>query len=911
LVGRGRDSPIATGLRLLHQHSGLTDTQIAERARQSARQQKWPPHRLRVLNQRRIGEWRNGKGVPHDWETLNLVLRVLIAAVTRPEHPWPGQANLLDDSENGPWRGWHAAARRRSGSADPGVRAAALEQRRRYCRLPGAPRHLFGRRDEIAGLLRLIGQHDPDGACDAVFAIAGMPGAGKTALVLHVAHLVADRYPDGAIFLDLSGYHPDLPPMPPERALRHLLLAAGMHDKQIPAELIDLRATWQREAAGRRMLIVLDNAVDSQQLEPLLPSCPGCLFLVTSRRTLYDGLRDVRSVTLRILTDEAALDLLCSLAGPGLGQDDDAARRIVEQCGSLPLALMIAGALLRTPGYSPAALAGDLEEERHAFEEAPLADRDSSLHAGVHASIMVSYQRLPDHLRPEFQLCGLFPGPGISAPALAAMAGEPEAGDRESRITKRAVRLAGRSLRELANRNLLIPTGTGEFGARWKQHDLVRLSARVCQQDEPLVDRGASVARLMDAQANTLKIINAWWSGAPPLNTRDNVLQDFTSQAQTRRWVMAERANLLASADSGMPGAAMIAQYLGPLLRDIDTAMIVQDDENPATEPLDRYADARHCFEIQYSAAEHGGGQAGSVRAHALRQIAALESAAARYDQAGQLYRKAGQVSRAGEDYYGLAMSFKGLGAIGRLTDDYTLAQDSLGEAITFLELIHRSHPEQAVAAVQLADAMTELADIQSSLHKFNHALELLARAAAVHREVGNDLGLARAHWQLGDLRRLNGQFRAARECFTAALTLYRKIDRPDMAAQAQWGLAQIEKDSGDPAAAARMFAELAVLWKAWGDELQQARMLLGQADAERLSSQWEDARRHFSQARDLCKRCQDREGEAEAHMGLGEIAVATGDGPADTHFSDATALYSQIGHPRASELTRSRNPRE
>ena len=901
MPSRGRDGPIATGLRLLKDRSGLTDVQIAQRARKQVPNQQ--ADRLRMLNQRRIGEWLNG-AVPQQWETLHLVLRVLIKEVSRPGQTWPrAEAYLLDDSETGPWRRWYADARKPSGSAHQ-AEAAAAEQHNQRRRLPGAPGRLFGRHAEVAELTRRIEEHDPGGTAAAMHAITGMPGVGKTALALHVAHLVADRYPDGAIFLDLTGYHPDLPPMTPESALRHLLLAAGVPDERLPEELSDMRAMWQREAAARRMLVVLDNAADSAQLAPLMPAAAGGMILVTSRRVLH-GLPDARFFPLRTLADLAALELLRSAGGPVVEEDEGAARRIVALCGCLPLALLIAGAMLNTPGYDPAALADDLEEERDSLEEVPLAERDSSLHAAVHASIILSYRRMATDLRRQFQLCGIFPGTELSAPALAAMAGELKADDRHTQQrTDRRKQLAQRALRELANRNLLMWSRNGEFGPWWRQHDLVRVSARVCQRDDPLVDRDASVTRLMDAQETTLEVVNRWWFGAHPSSGRTGGLLNFSDQAQTLRWVVAERANLLASVDSGLPGAGAIAQYLGPVLRDIDVTTETKDDgAGFAQVPLDRYADARHCYEIQYRTAEHRT-PVHHVKALALRQMAGLDCRVARYERAQQQYREAAEISRAGKDYYGLAMSLKGLGSIGRLTDDYPLAVDSLREAIALLEpFSYYPDPQQEFTVVQLAHTIAELADVMTHLHRFDAALALLARAADLQRALKNDLGLAGVYWHQGDVLRQTGKFGAARDRFNAALALDRKLERPDMAAQAQWGLAQVEKDSGDPALAAAMFAEIAGLWRGWGDDLQQARMLLGQADAERLSKQWHDARTHFDCARELCLRCSDLEGQAEAHEGLAKVGAATGDGSADAHRKAAIALYRQIGHPKAGEL--------
>jgi tetratricopeptide (TPR) repeat protein len=333
------------------------------------------------------------------------------------------------------------------------------------------------------------------------------------------------------------------------------------------------------------------------------------------------------------------------------------------------------------------------------------------------------------------------------------------------------------------------------------------------------------------------------------------------------------------------------------------TAWTKGDGADAEQAPLDRYADARHCFEIQYRTAERQDASVHHVKALALRQMADLDSRVARYERAEHQYREAAEASQAGKDYYGLAMSLRGLGSIGRLTDNYPLAVDSFRQAIALLEpLSYQPDPEQ-MGIFQLAYTIAELADVLTKLRRFDAALKLLTRAADLQRTLKNGLGLADVYWHQGDVLRLTGQFGAARDRFNDALALNRKLERPDMVAQAQWGLAQVEKDSGNPALAAAMFAEIAALWRGWGNDLQQARMLLGQADAERLSKQWHDARTHFDCARELCLRVADREGEAEAHEGLAKVGAATGDGSAEAHREAAIALYHQIGHPKANEL--------
>lgn len=180
--------------------------------------------------------------------------------------------------------------------------------------LPGEVADFTGREEVLGQLGRQIGRHDPAGVAVAVHSIDGMGGVGKTALAVHLAHEHAGRYPDGAFFIDLHGYTPGIAPAPPEAALDQLLRDAGVPASAIPAGLGPRQVRWRSLMAVRRALIVFDNAVNSDQVRPLLPGAAGCLVLITSRRRLT-GLPEVYPLALSVLTPQEAASLFSRIAG--------------------------------------------------------------------------------------------------------------------------------------------------------------------------------------------------------------------------------------------------------------------------------------------------------------------------------------------------------------------------------------------------------------------------------------------------------------------------------------------------------------------------------------------------------------------------------------------------------------------
>ena len=200
----------------------------------------------------------------------------------------------------------------------------------------------------MAELRAHITEHGPRGTVVSIYAIDGMAGVGKTAFARHAAQEFATRYPDGAVWVDLYGHTPGMQPREPAGALEQMLLQLGMAPEAIKPDQAQRQDQWRRHIHAQRRLIVLDNALTSDQVLPLLPEAPGCLVLITSRRKLT-SLTDAYPLSLDVLGWEEAERLFIKLVGAPRCEDRDAVRQILPACGRLPLALRLIACRFRPP----------------------------------------------------------------------------------------------------------------------------------------------------------------------------------------------------------------------------------------------------------------------------------------------------------------------------------------------------------------------------------------------------------------------------------------------------------------------------------------------------------------------------------------------------------------------------------
>jgi tetratricopeptide (TPR) repeat protein len=419
--------------------------------------------------------------------------------------------------------------------------------------LPPDIAYFTGRKGVLTQLQRLLtGQGRKRGAAIAVAAVAGKPGVGKSALAIHAAHLLEAEFSDGQLYINLRGA--DDQPLSPEEALEDLLRRFGISGDFMPRTLNGKAAVYQRKLAGKRVLVVLDNAANEQQVRPLLPGASACAVIVTSRQVLTA--LDATVVMLEVLGQASAVKLLRRAAGSSrLRREPEAAVKVAELCGFLPLALRIAGAKLAWQSrWTVARLAERLADERRRLAELGEGDLD------VRASFALSYSGLPAKDARAFRLLGLIPAADFDpliAEAVMDGSGNYEAAEEQ---LDRLVRL---SLLELAP------------GAdRYKFHDLLRLYARECLEADEAPARQATA---LDEMYSTYALIAEQYEARvfPRFHQRvfGSYSVDLRDLDNTGHFAMfeMERGNLMAAVDSAYEAedwgwAWRIAQRLTDLL---------------------------------------------------------------------------------------------------------------------------------------------------------------------------------------------------------------------------------------------------------------------------------------------------------------------------------------------------------
>ncbi|MER5908681.1 trypsin-like peptidase domain-containing protein [Streptomyces mirabilis] len=378
---------------------------------------------------------------------------------------------------------------------------------------------------------------DAGGGVLAIHAVDGMAGVGKSAFAVHAAHLLASRFPDGQVFLPLNSHTPGLAPVTAKAGLAALLLGDGLATTALPDGLAAREQLWRTRTADRRMLLVLDDALDADQVRPLLPAAPKTLVLITSRRRLA-GLDDVIPLSLAVLApDEAAALFVRTARRPGLQATDPQVAHLVKLCGFLPLAVrMTAARLPHHPAWIPSDLITQFKEAGSRL--GALREQERT----VAAAFDLSYRDLTNTQQRLFRLLGAHPGVDYDAPAAAALLDTDTAAAR-------------RLLSDLEEHRLIDETTTAH--GRYRMHDLLREHAAALADTNP-EGIEAGLARLLAYYQHTS-------SPAPHAKTDPD-------RERTLAWLRTERENLLACIHYAVghnhaKPAIRLSAAIAPLLR--------------------------------------------------------------------------------------------------------------------------------------------------------------------------------------------------------------------------------------------------------------------------------------------------------------------------------------------------------
>jgi tetratricopeptide (TPR) repeat protein/transcriptional regulator with XRE-family HTH domain len=760
------------------------------------------------------------------------------------------------------------------GAQSIGVRSSAERHLHRILpepprQLPGPVRHFVGRSDEMRALTVLLergGEAAPRTAVISV--IAGTAGLGKTALAVHWAHQVAGRFPDGQLYVNLRGYDTGQP-LKSGEALAGFLRSLGVAEQEIPAETAQRAALYRSVLAGRKVLVLLDNACDAEQVRPLLPGSPSCAAVVTSRDALA-GLvaRDgAERLDIDMLSPVEATSLLRKLIGDRAEADKRAAVALAELCARLPLALRVAAELAAASPYMPLSdLVNELTDQHRRLD---LLNAAGDPQTAVRTVLSWSFRHLDDETARAFRFLGLHPGADFDCYAVAA-------------LTNRPAGQARRLIDRLARAYLVQAAGPGRYG----MHGLLRSYAAVqAIKDDSPAERRAALTRLFDHYlGQAAAAADALYPADPD---RPEIVEvahcgpKIASCAAAWEWLEAERANLLATAahavGHGWPMhavklAATVFRY-GANGHNGDAAAMHSLACRAAAEAADPAAE----------------GSARIMLAEALAAQGQLRGASRHLSQASRICREAG-------DRVGAARALASLGAVSYYQGDYEQAASYEEQAL--------DQCRQTGDWAGAARALITLSAVDLRQGRHRQAAGKLRESMALYGNAGIRAGVAYVLCDLGELEMRQGRFEVAADYFGQSLALCRETADRICEAKTLTRLGLVTSRLGQHKCAASHLRKALALHAQADNRGGQAEAFNGIGEALRAAGQIDEAFVHHSRALAVAIQLGDKYEQARAHHGLASDYQACGDNQRATHhWRQALAGYIGLGASEAGEV--------
>ncbi|MET8120171.1 BTAD domain-containing putative transcriptional regulator [Micromonospora sp. NPDC005189] len=726
--------------------------------------------------------------------------------------------------------------------------------------LPRAIGDFTGRQETLARLVKEV----EDGA--RIQLIDGMAGSGKTTLAVHVATALADNYPDAQLYLDLHG-HSERTPLTPAAAVATLLRQLGVPAERVPANPEDRLALWRTELAGRRVLVVLDNAATADQVAPLLPNGSQCLILITSRRRLV-GVDEGRPSSLPVLDADEAVELLGRVAGVDrVAAEPEAATEVARRCGHLPLAIRLAGArLAHRPHWRIADLAERLTSRRDPLAELEAGERS------VARAFALSYAQVSPAAQRAFRLLGLHPGVRFDTPVAAA-------------LTELPLPETQDLLDELVDAHLVEETEPG----RYRLHDLVREYARtLVAEPERADERRGGIERLLDHHLHVATAI-----------ARERELSSLHTLIVVAEPLRPDLVTLVAA-----QGRAWLDENLAAW-----TALVRLAE----TEGFPRYCWqlARACWYAQFE----GGRLDELIETHTIGLRAAEELGDDRA-VATMLNYLASAHYRLGDFPESIRVMERSLGIFSQLglRHEHRKTLGNLGSAYA-ANFQFRQARECYDAAWTLATRMRDKVALANELNnvtmtlllwgRHDEALRTARRHLGIAREIGDPRRIGNALGHLGMVRHRMGDVAPAGRLLRVALRFKRELGTRFGEGEVLNEIATMEREAGRPERAADLHRAALVAMTEVGDRIAQcgsrnllARAILDQgdvtsalnlhrqvlADATKLGSPYELGR---------------------ALEGIARCLLPTDAAAARAHLTRALFLFRQIESPDRHEVER------
>ncbi|MGC4813282.1 BTAD domain-containing putative transcriptional regulator [Micromonospora sp. DT228] len=636
--------------------------------------------------------------------------------------------------------------------------------------LPPAVRAFAGRHAEVRWLDDRLGRPGaPNPPAVVISTISGTPGVGKTTLAVHWAHRVAERFPDGQLYVNLRGFDAGGAVLDPADAIRGFLDALGVPVQRVPAGLSAQAALYRSLLTGRRVLVLIDNARDAEQVRPLLPGSAGCVAVVTSRNQLTSLVagEGAQPLALDLLPASEARDLLARrLGGHRVASEPIAVDQIIASCARLPLALAVATSRAATrPGFPLAALAGELRDAADALDALDGGDPTTD----VRAVFSWSYRALSPAAGRMFRLLGLHPGPDIAVPAAASLAGVPL---REGRAL----------LTELTRTHLVIEHTAGRYAI----HDLLRVYATELTHDlDSDGERKAAVRRALDSY------LHVAYAGA-------RLLQPFRDPIDLG--IVHAGVAAVAPADAGQAMAWFVAEH--PVLLNAVT--------RAAEDGL--YA---HAWRLAWTMADFF-----DRKGHWHDWTTTHETALTAADLLADRWAAAGVRRGLGRARAHLGQFAEAHAQLRQAADLYALLGDLTGQAHVARSIAwvcarqgrHRealAHAQHALTLFEAvgdralqARALNSVGWQYAQLRDHGAALRHCRRALRLVREVGDRFGEANTWDSIGYAHHHLGDFQQASVCYQRAVELFRDLGDRYYEADTLTHAGESHQAAGDPEAA-------------------------------------------------------------------------------------------------------------
>lgn len=724
----------------------------------------------------------------------------------------------------------------------------------------------FTGREESLKQLDLLLSAGQDGASAVVItAIAGTAGVGKTALATRWGHRVADRFPDGQLYVNLHGYSQE-EPVTGAQALRQLLGGLGVAADAIPHEVGEREALYRSLIAGKQILVMLDNAARADQIRPLLPGSSSCKVVITSRDSLR-GLsvtHDVRTIALEVLSAEEAQALFVTVLGPDRVCDDmDAVIQLARLCGYLPLALRLAAAHLAS---EPTLTIGDFAARLHRENPLTVLEIEEDPSIGVRTAFELSYRALPESARLTFRMIGLAPGSDIGFEGVAVLTGLP-------------VRECRAAIDTLINAHLV-----SRCDDRLTMHDLMRVYARDRSETDDLeADSHAALSRLFDwylrtAVAAVDRISPGYLTEVLDISLKDDDRRKFKYPDDSWGWIKTEHRSLMAVIAYGASHgwfshswrtARTLSMFFNVNDRIDDWIITHQIGLSAARAIGDKHGKAEMLCSLGYAYM-----MTGNYQKYLYLQWQALSVRQEMGDKKGQ----AEALSDIGH----------GLTRVGELAKAIEVCEKSIE-----LERLLSGQSSPTGASYRLAIAYLQIGRPGDSLSGLNAYREY-------ERERGNRQNEAYALLYLGVANIKLDRLTLALECVQEALEIGKEIGAIRLEADALNGLGNVYRRQKQYAKALNhQNRALSYMRESRTRELEcEIHVDLGNTYLE--AGDKSSALKHYQAALDLSLSLGLAYFQGYAHKGLAEALEGPGREESKIHLKEALAIFAPMGVPEA-----------